>query len=212
MHGGSKKAKIGLAAPNFKNGEYSRYIQVLDPKLAKRYKALEANPDYLSLSPDILAAQTRIDEVVLRARAGESAGGWKKARQAFDDFMTAQESGQREAMVKSLTELRQILYAGDQEREAWEEVQKLWTKLQRLVESERRRAIEHGQLVALPVVLSILRTSADSFRRHIAYAQLENAIRDTILGKVSIDLDRITGGAISGILAAGKSSTAGERR
>jgi hypothetical protein len=201
MHLG--KRSVGMAHHNYQSGEFSRYIQVLDPQTAERYKAMQSSPDYLSLSPDIYAAQMRIDEVLARARTGETGTSWKKARESFNAFLTAQEAKNRPASVAALAELRAALDAGNKEREAWDEVGVLWTRLQRLVESQRRRAIEHGELVALAVVLTILRTSAESIRRHLFDADIDTTIRDAILGHVSADLGRITGGAISGMAIPG---------
>src|SRR5262245_61761411 len=70
MHGGN--AKVGLASPNLKTGQYSRYLGALNKERRERFEQVRSNPDYLSLAPDIYMVQLRIDELVGKATSGES--------------------------------------------------------------------------------------------------------------------------------------------
>lgn len=197
MHLG--KRHVGMAHHKFKTGERSRYMQVLSDEQLERYRQMQDAPDYLSLSPDIYAVQLLIEETFTRTRAGESESAWRRAREAFNQFMDAQEKKNREASMSALMELRSALDAGNGRMDALVDLDRLWNRLQRLVESQRRRAIEHGELVQLSIIINMLRFSAECYRQRMKDANIDPITRGRILNEVSTDLDRLTGGAVSAL-------------
>ena len=59
IHGGD--TPVGLAAPNFKTGRYSKYLPA---GLAERYVVARTDPELLSLRDEIGLVDTRISEVL----------------------------------------------------------------------------------------------------------------------------------------------------
>lgn len=59
IHGGD--TPVGLAAPNFKTGRYSKYLPT---GLAERYIVARTDPELLSLRDEIGLVDTRISEVL----------------------------------------------------------------------------------------------------------------------------------------------------
>ena len=62
IHGGD--TPVGLAAPNFKTGRYSKYLPA---GLAERYVAARTDPELLSLRDEIGLVDTRITEVLIQS-------------------------------------------------------------------------------------------------------------------------------------------------
>lgn len=190
MHGGN--AKVGLASPQLKTGEYSRYLQVLSPSMLERFKGAQSNRDYLSLTPDIHMIQSRIELLVERAETTNETGqAWNDARAAFDAFIKANEEKNKAGTMTALAALNKAIQSGTAEYNAWSEVCDLWTRLQRLVESERKRALECGELLQMSIVLGILRSVAGLVR--------ENVTDEIALTNITTGLRRITGGSVNSL-------------
>lgn len=183
-HGGASPA--GIASPNLTTGEHSRYLTVLSGKMRERFEQVQKNPDLLSLSPDIYMLDARMEEVVARSGQGESGKLWRQAKQAFDEFATAQAAKDREGSIVALTKLGSYLRAGLADYQAWDEVKDLWRHRARLVESERKRLIESQQMMTIDVMLVLATALTSAVKRHVTNPDTLSAIQR--------DVDRSTAG------------------
>ena len=77
-HGG--KALRGLDSPSLKHAIYSIDLPA---RMVDDYEAALADPDRLSLDPNIALTRSRIKDLIKRVDIGESGWLWKETRQAM---------------------------------------------------------------------------------------------------------------------------------
>lgn len=161
MHGG--KARAGALAPNFKTGRYSQYL----PQRFSELLTSVTQGDILDLTADINVISARIADVLKRVDSGESGTLWQQAKKTFDEFREAQASGDREKIVTALNGLDSIFDKGAQDYAAWNEVKALFGQRTKMVESQRKRAVEAHQMMSTDEVLGMMRYLAESVKKHV---------------------------------------------
>jgi hypothetical protein len=153
LHGG--KNLRGIAHPNFTVGETSKYMVPL--RMRADYETALSDPKLLELKADIAAVQSRAQDLIKRVDTGESGHLWKMLRKAYTDLQDAKDKA---AQLVALSELGALINRGSADYHAWEEFGKQVDRKQRLVESERKRAIELQQTVTLdrlnPLMVAII--------------------------------------------------------
>lgn len=179
MHGG--KARAGALAPNFKHGRFSQFLPQRFSSLIEAVK----HGDILDLSDDIVVVSARISEVMQRIDAGESGKLWEKAKASFGAFRQAQSDGDKDKIVSALSDLQGIFEKGAADYQAWDEVKDLFLRRTKMVESQRKRAVESHQMLAVDEVLGMMRALAESVKRHV---------RDpAAIANISADFARFSG-------------------
>lgn len=159
-HGG--KSLAGALSPVYKTGRWSKYLPQRFDKLLSA-----ADGDLLDLTDDIAVIAQRIADVLKRVDTGESGTLWQKARETFDEFREAQADGDREKIVIALNALDSIFNRGAADYAAWNEVKALFGQRTKMVESQRKRAVEAHQMIATDEALEIMRYLAESVKRHV---------------------------------------------
>jgi hypothetical protein len=188
MHGG--KTPTGLAAPQLRHGNNSLYINSLGPRMLDRLMTVQANEDLLTLEPHIYVVMARIEEMVARAEEGEAYKALKDALAAFEEFAEAQIGKNRAASLDALERLSSVLRRGVAEYEAWEHVKDWQKHLKSLVESERKRYVEHREMVQVAIVFRLIQLCAASVKRNVTDTAALQAISD--------DITRYAGSALIG--------------
>ena len=192
MHGG--KNLRGIAHPNFVNGSHSDYV--LPPRMREAYSDALSDPKLLELKTEIALVHARAQDLVIRVDSGESGHLWRLLQQAYLDLTKAKDADEQLAAV---SEMGQLITRGAADYAAWNEALKTIDQKQKLVESERKRAVEQHLMVTLDSIKPYLFDTIDFIRRYITdRAQLAEYQRiiETRLGTglATIDTTVVGGG------------------
>lgn len=179
MHGGT--SKVGPLAPAFKTGRYSKF---LPQRFAQLIEAV-TQTDVLDLTDDIKVLSARIADVLSRVDSGESGSLWKQARKLFDQFNVAQEAGDADKIVDALKRLDEVLAKGAADHEAWREVGELFSQRVKMVESQRKKALEAHTMMSTDEVLGMMRFLIESVKKHVRDPEA--------LANISTDFARFSG-------------------
>jgi hypothetical protein len=173
MHGGKSPGGVGSAT--LKTGRYSKYLPT---RLAARYHEAQADDCLLQLHEEIALTDARLADVLKRVDTGDSGALWTRLHEAFNDFVDEQDP-------RSLATLGRLIEAGMADWHAWDEVGKLISQRQRLVESERKRHVEMQQMVTATQMMTLLAAVVDTVRRHVRDRDALAAISADIGGLVA---------------------------
>lgn len=175
-HGG--KSLAGPLSPSYKDGTYSRYLPA---RFSELFKALEGR-DLLDLTEDIKLLHTRLMDVAKRVDSGESGERWKEASKAYDEARKAQSEGDPQKMAAELNTLGQILKLGLSDWDAWEKIEELVVKKTKVVESQRKRAVEAHEMLAAQDARAMMRAITEGLKRAVE----ENVTDDQIKRKIFV--------------------------
>lgn len=175
MHGG--RTPRGADSPSFRHGRYSKH---LPSRLAATYEASLSDPALLELREEIALVDARIGELLARTDSAGSAERWQEARDGYEQFQRAYASGKLPAMKAALQALGESITRGQSDYAAWDEIARALEQRRRLVESERRRAVEAQQMIsaqqAMVLIAAILDVIRQSVTRHCTDAQTASRI------------------------------------
>lgn len=176
MHGG--KTPVGAAAPTFKTGRYSKY---LPNRLAARYHEAQSDPYILNQQEEIALLDARIAELLTSVDEGGGRALWEQARKTFKDLRFAQTTQDTEGIVTALRTLDALINKGAAEGDTWAEVYDLVERRRRLVESERKRFVELGQMVTASQLMTMMGAISSLIREHVTDRDALRAISTGIL-------------------------------
>ena len=162
MHGG--KVPNGMMLPQTKTGRYSKYLPV---RLAGRYEEAQRDEDLLALREEVALVDARIADLLDRVDTGESGDAWKQAEQALEEFRQALAEQNATKRKMAFAALSVAINNGRQDYDAWNEIHKLVDQRRRLVESERKRLEQMGQMVAVEQFMLLIAQIVDLLRRHV---------------------------------------------
>jgi hypothetical protein len=179
-HGG--KTPVGLAAPNYQTGRYSRYLPA---RLLERYHEAASDPQLLELQAEIALIDARLGELLGRVDTGESGRRWRRAQAAAADYRAALKRG--EDVDAARDALFAAILAGVQDEAAWADIHATIEQRRKLAESERKRLVETNQTITVERAMLIIAGLTDIIRRHVPDPQQRAAI--------AADLSQLTGPA-----------------
>jgi hypothetical protein len=159
-HGG--KSLRGIAHPSFKTGVTSSYMLPL--RMRDDYQTALSDPKLLELKDEIAVVQARAKDLVSRVDSGESGHLWKLLQQACEALTRAQGGAEQ---LAAINEMRALITRGTADYAAWTEALKTIDQKQRLVESERKRAVELHQTITLDRLNPLIYAIIDYVRRRI---------------------------------------------
>jgi len=139
-HGG--KTPRGAALPQFKHGRYSKD---LPSRLLADYEQTRSDEKLLEQREEIALVQARINDLIKRVDSGESGHLWNKLQETYQALEDAIRSQEPDDIRLALFEMKQLITRGVNDYRAWQEAGVQVDRKMRLVESERRRAIELQQ-------------------------------------------------------------------
>jgi hypothetical protein len=163
--------------------------------MAARYRALEKDPNLLSLREEVKALDARIGDVLTRVDTGESGVLWKQLQETYEDFRLAREAGNTPAnvakMQTALAKLELHIRAGAQDWRAWGHVTQLWEQRRKLVESENKMMLARKYFISHEQGMIMMGKITDSVTRH-ALALLPMDLARKYLTAVTVDLQQMT--------------------
>ena len=181
MHGGSSRA--GISSPRLKDGERSRYLDVLDRKSQKDYRRAQESKDKLSLEEDIDLLDYRVRKLI----SGEPSREWyREITETFEQFAAAQAAMDRVGSIAALQQLATLIRGGEDEAKRWKEIDKLaWQRRPRIVLTETRRKVHLAEMVQSAIVFDLLKFVVESIRRNVKDVEALNTINTDIRRGVS---------------------------
>src|ERR1051325_11072967 len=185
MHGG--KSRAGALHPNFKHGLYSAY---LPGRFAQLFESLEGR-DLLDLSEDIKLLSTRILDVAQRVDAGESGARWKRALDLFKSLDLLNRLSDSKELKQQLDELTDLLQAGVSDAEAWEQIEELVVKKTKVVESQRKRAVEAHEMLAAQDARAMMRAITEGLKRAIEEHVTDPEVKRKVFVAASSEFARL---------------------
>jgi hypothetical protein len=186
-HGG--KSLAGPMAPSFKHGLYSKYLPT---RFAELFQALEGR-DLLDLTEDIKLLHSRLMDVAKRVDSGESGEKWKQALQNYNDAREARQAGNTVAMAASLNALGELLVEGAADWDAWEKIEELVIKKTKVVESQRKRAVENQEMLTAQAVREMMRAITEGLKRAVEKHVTDTTLRNSIFASASSEFTRLVG-------------------
>jgi len=179
MHGG--KSRVGALHPNFSHGLYSKY---LPGRFAKLFQALEGR-DLLDLTEDVKLLSTRIIDVAQRVDTGESGKRWKRALELFTQLAEAEDQ------ANIMTELGEVLQAGVSDAECWEQIEELVIKKTKVVESQRKRAVEAHEMLAAQDARAMMRAITEGLKRAVEEHVTDPEVKRKVFVAASSEFARL---------------------
>lgn len=128
------------------------------------YQTALSDPKLLDLKPEIAAVYARVQDLVKRVDSGESGHLWQLLRAAYAALTAARDGDEQ---LAAITEIGALITRGAADYAGWNEAMKEIDRKQRLVESERKRAVELHQMVTLDQLKPGLFAIIDFIRRNI---------------------------------------------
>ncbi len=173
MHGG--KALAGPLHPSYKDGSYSKYLPA---RFAELFSALEGR-DILDLTEDIKLLHTRLMDVARRVDAGESGERWKEAVDLYQVLSSTEDAGKSKELLE---QLGKVLRSGLDDWDAWTKIEELVIKKTKVVESQRKRAVEAHEMLAAQDARAMMRAITEGLKRAVE----ENVTDDQIKRKIFV--------------------------
>jgi hypothetical protein len=183
-HGGATPR--GVAHPNFKHGRHS---VDLPTRLAADYEAGRADKKLLELIDDIAVTDARFLDLLRRVDSGEAGILWRtlKGLKAKADAAKMAHDVERFAFYDSA--ITDIINRGVSDYAAWDEAGRWMDRKVRLVESQRKRAVELRQTITVQEMLTMIGVVSDILQRHIPDRDILKAIQHELNGLAGQELD-----------------------
>lgn len=151
VHGGLTPG--GIASPNFKTGRYSKY---LPDRLSSRYEQAVNDPQLLELNHEIALMDSRLSDLLARIDTGETGQLWSDVTKAWVELTEAIRRQDKVKQQKTAVQLDALIKKGNDDYQAWNEIQDTIEQRRRLVESERKRLVEAQQYVTAVQAMTLI--------------------------------------------------------
>lgn len=137
-HGG--KALKGPAHPNWKGGASKSYLgKHLPHRLAERFEAALADPELLSLRPNLALSATRLGELLDKLSTTESGIAWKEMRACLVGLRTTVLNGDKGEAAQMVEHLADLVSQAVSEYQQWDDIREAQEHHRRLADTERKR-------------------------------------------------------------------------
>ena len=185
FHGG--KTPVGVAAPSFRTGRYSKHMPV---RMLERYEQSLDDPELLNMRAEIALVDSRLEDLLGRADTGESKALWEKMRKTADKLLRAFESDDLASMHVSILELDRLVGSGLADREIWYEIQTLIEQRRKVVEAEQKRLVAMQQMVTAEQAMSLVAGLLSAVKQHVSDRDTLTAIQAEFIRLVNQDGSR----------------------
>lgn len=162
IHGG--KSASGAASATFKHGRYSKDLPT---RLAQRYHEAQADSELLELREEIALVDSRLADLLLRVDSGEAGHWWKELKRIYGEYQEAVGKSDVATMSKRLAELGGSIQSGTSDYHAWGEVYNVIEQRRKLVESERKRMVELGQMISAAAAMVLIARLTEVIQTHV---------------------------------------------
>lgn len=167
MHGG--KSPRGFARSDTKVGRFSKDLPT---RLIANYELTRKDPQILEQREEIALIHARILDLIKRVDSGESGHLWRQIRKQYETLVTAIREQNRDTMRVALAALDQLITRGTTDYRAWEEVTHQIDRKQRLIESERKRAVELQQVITMDQMMTFMKVQQHAILKVITDRKL----------------------------------------
>ena len=171
IHGG--KTPVGIASPNYKTGRYSKY---LPSRLAGRYQEAVNDPGLLELNHEIALMDARLTSLLERVETGETASLWEDVSRAWAELTAAIREQNKVKQQETAVKLDALIRSGQDDYEAWHEIQDTIEQRRKLVESERKRLVEAQQHVTTVQAMTLIGNILAIIKNNVTDAKTLQAI------------------------------------
>ena len=153
MHGG--KHPSGIAHHNFGNGRYSKDMPA---QLLERYNQYQADPDALSLKPDVALLRTLAGRQLsqIGTEKGDNNPAWEEAYNAWIELSNAMDKADAEKMISSRDKLGSFIKPQYRAVKAEAKLTDYIMKVGNIADKERRLLIDRQQMVTVEQVMITL--------------------------------------------------------
>lgn len=151
-HGG--EALRGPATPQYKDGRQSRYVGV--HRLQQRADAALADPDFLSLRPELALIDAMLAERWETLEQGGNDDLWEVLEKQVMAFKGAMAAGDVRKMRSTISDIEHTVGKGNSEAQARKEVRELIKDRQRLAESMQKTIVNLKQTVTVQQTIELL--------------------------------------------------------
>lgn len=159
-HGG--KALRGEEHPNFKTG---KFMQIVPLHMKAKYEMAARDGELLSLDRDIRYATAMLLDAIERSGTGEAEGLWMTLRKVEAAMRGARDDP--EQMISLLTQLGTIIRQGASWVESNRDIRQMMEQRRKLVESERKRAVELNMNVTLQQFSAVMMKLYEVMSEHV---------------------------------------------
>lgn len=151
-HGG--KSLKGEVSPSYKDGRMSRYSGA--NRLQQRLDAALADPEYLSLRPELALIDAMLADRWENLEAGGNDDLWSILETQFQQFKGAMASGDVRKMRATISDIEHTVSKGSSEALARQEIRELIRDRQRLAESMQKTLVTLKQTVTVEQTIQLL--------------------------------------------------------
>ena len=151
---GKNHAPPGPEHHRYKHGRYSKLK--ITTGLAERIAEREADPNLLSLSPDVALLETRIAELLETIEETAQPDAWKMVKQIAGKIKEAVLQSEADEAVGACEQLIEVAIGADVVNQNHREISRLIEQKRRVSESERKAKIEAGHLITAVQAVAIL--------------------------------------------------------
>lgn len=187
IHGG--KTPVGIAAPTYKTGRYSKY---LPDKLASRYETAVNDPTLLELNHEIALLDSRLSSLLERIDTGEAGLMWGSVAKLWADLTAAIKQQDKLKQVETSLKIDTLIKQGHDDYQAWNEIQNTIEQRRKLVESERKRLVEAQQYVtavqAMTMIGNVLAIIKDNVTDRNTLQAISQGINQLVSRENAIDV------------------------
>lgn len=147
VHGGKAALKNrGKGSPNYKHGRYSKH---LPERMRERFNESLNDGQLLQLRDEIALIDARLEEVLSSIDGKTSEEHFKALGDTWRKLYKAMVAKDNTAINELTREMNSLVGRGSASYQSWNELSKYIAQRQKLVESERKRYVEMGQMVKL---------------------------------------------------------------
>ncbi|MDH5664670.1 MAG: hypothetical protein OEY10_00030 [Nitrosopumilus sp.] len=177
LHGGESLAG-GPSHPSFKHGKYSKF---LPKRLLENYETALNDTELLTLRNEIGLIDSRLIELFGSLDVGESGALWQELQRSVKKYKAENEN----ALDTELERIFSIVNDGYKDYKVWQEVYLVAEQRKKLVESERKRYVEMGQIITT--------TQASTLMAHIVNVIKDNVNDTSTLENIATGLTGLMG-------------------
>jgi hypothetical protein len=175
LHGG--KSRKGGFSGTYQQGSRSKY---LPKRLLERFEEAAKDQDLINMTQDLALIEARLADLLGRVDSGEAGQVWLNLRLAWQALRQAQSQEDQAGAAEALTEIGRMINRGAADALAWREVGDLIERRRRVVETEQKRRIAAGRLVAVEEAMAIVIAIQESVRTHVQDRATLQAISEEV--------------------------------
>ncbi len=181
FHGGANPK--GIAASNFKDGRYSKYLPL---GLLTQFNQAKSDEELLSLKDEIALMDTRVGDLLTQLDAQPPEERWEKVKLIVGSMRAAMSRNQVHQLAPLIDALDALALQGASQKETWQTIIQTVDERRKLVEGERKRLVEMQQVITAENAMVLVTALASAVKKHVTD-------RDT-LTKISRELVLLTQG------------------